>query len=120
MPAQTLYGTTEAGGTNGVGTIFSINANGTGYTVLYSFAGGSSGGAEPTGDLTLVGSTLYGTTQAGGAYGDGTIFSINTDGTGYQLLYSLPGGAGGNDPAAGLALRRFDAVWRHGKGRKRE
>src|SRR5208283_2598455 len=33
----TLYGMTEAGGTNGLGAIFKVNTEGTGYQVLHSF-----------------------------------------------------------------------------------
>ena len=54
-------------------------------------------GANPYGSLTLSGSTLYGMTSEGGAYGAGTIFQINTDGTGYKVLYSF--GSVANDGA---------------------
>src|SRR6266702_3517017 len=33
-----LYGTTSAGGTNGFGSVYSLNRDGSGYTELYSFA----------------------------------------------------------------------------------
>ena len=86
---STLYGMTYGGGTDGGGTIFKINTDGTGYQLLHSFAGGSSDGYYPQGSLTLSGSTLYGMTGYGGTRNDGTIFKINTDGTGFQLLYSF-------------------------------
>jgi len=38
--------------------------------------------------LVLLGSTLYGTTSNGGANGYGTIYKINTDGTGYSEIYA--------------------------------
>ena len=87
----TLYGMTSGGGGYGAGTIFQINSDGTGYQVLYSFGGVANDGAYPYGSLTLSGTTLYGMTQVGGAYGLGTIFQINTGGTGYQELYSFAG-----------------------------
>ena len=34
-----FYGMTESGGANGDGTVFSINANGTGFHNLLSFTG---------------------------------------------------------------------------------
>jgi hypothetical protein len=38
--------------------------------------------------LVLSGNVLYGTAAAG-SYGGGTIFAINTDGTGFTNLYSF-------------------------------
>ena len=105
LAGSTLFGTTEEGGSDGIGTIFAINTDGTGYHVLYSFTGTGDDGANPVAGLTLVGSTLFGTTGYGGSDGDGTIFSINTNGTGYQVLYSFTGtGSDGASPVAGLTL----------------
>jgi uncharacterized repeat protein (TIGR03803 family) len=78
---HTLYGTTERGGTNGHGTIFSINTNGSAYTVFHQFilASGSFTnieGTEPQGELMISGNTLYGTTQRGGSSGSGTVFGL--------------------------------------------
>jgi uncharacterized repeat protein (TIGR03803 family) len=39
--------------------------------------------------LLLNGTTLYGTTQTGGSKGNGTVFEINTDGTGYDRIYDF-------------------------------
>jgi uncharacterized repeat protein (TIGR03803 family) len=89
-----LYGMTSAGGSGGIsggssgyGVIFSINTDGTGYQVLYNFAGYPNDGNNPYGSLTLVGSKLYGMTSSGGtSNGPGVLFSLNLDGTGYQVL----------------------------------
>jgi uncharacterized repeat protein (TIGR03803 family) len=67
---------TYAGGANGDGTIFSVPVTGGTPTTLLSFNG--TNGKNPSGDLTLVGSTLYGTTYGGGAFGDGTVFALAT------------------------------------------
>jgi uncharacterized repeat protein (TIGR03803 family) len=71
-----LYGTTDGGGANGGGTIFSLTKN-VKETVLYSFGANSSGpdGSQPFSGLTVLNGTLYGTTWAGGTYGEGTVFS---------------------------------------------
>jgi uncharacterized repeat protein (TIGR03803 family) len=87
-----LYGMTGAGGTANHGTIFEIDTDGTGYTVLHSFTGVAGDGSAPFGELTLVGSTLYGTTGEGGTDALGTIFGINTDGSDFELLHSFTGG----------------------------
>ncbi len=103
LSGSTLYGTAAGGGINGNGTIFAINTNGTGFTNLYSFTGGSNG-AAPNQQLILSGNTLYGTAYFGGNNNFGTIFAINTDGTGFTNHYSFTGGSNGFYPAAGLIL----------------
>src|SRR5947207_10654182 len=37
LSGDTLYGTTPFGGTSGVGTVFKVKTDGTGFTTLYSF-----------------------------------------------------------------------------------
>ncbi len=105
LSGSTIYGVTGSGGSSNDGTIYSENSNGTGYQVLYNFVNSQTNGAYPSGTLLLVGSTLYGTTGGGGAYGDGTIFSINTNGTNFQILHSFTDTSGdGDDPYGGLTL----------------
>lgn len=64
--------------------------------VLHSFNGND--GADGKGSLTLSasGNILYGRTSAGGATNNGTIFKLNTNGTGYQILYSYTNGSNNN------------------------
>jgi uncharacterized repeat protein (TIGR03803 family) len=88
LSGNTLYGTTAGGGNAGNGTVFAVNINGLGYTNLYRFTGGSDG-ATPRDGLILSGNTLYGTTEYGGTNGNGAIFSLNTNGTGFVKLYSF-------------------------------
>jgi len=80
-----LYGMTSYGGagvceTNhvnyGCGTIFKYDTKDGSYELLHSFTGGTNDGANPTGSLTAIGTTLYGMTSGGGSQGLGTIFSI--------------------------------------------
>lgn len=87
LSGSTLYGTTFYGGSSDNGTVFSLNTNGTGFTVLKSFAG--SDGALPFAGLTLSGSTLYGTTSEGGNANVGTVFKLKTDGSAFTVLKSL-------------------------------
>ena len=103
---STLFGTTQGYLYENGATVFSINTDGTDFQVLHSFAiGGMSTEYMPVAGLTAVGSTLVGTTEYGGPDDAGTAFSINTDGTGFQTLYSF--GSGWSDPCcprAGLTL----------------
>jgi uncharacterized repeat protein (TIGR03803 family) len=71
-----LYGTTIAGGTAGVGTVFRTTPDGT-FSTIYSFTGGADGG-QPIAPLlpAALGDRLYGTTGSGGALGKGTVFSV--------------------------------------------
>jgi uncharacterized repeat protein (TIGR03803 family) len=95
-----LYGTTEAGGTNGEGVVFRITTSGT-PTPLYSFTGGHDG-ANPRGDLVQAGDgNLYGTTEDGGTNFDGTVFRISTNGA-LKPLYSFTDGHDGAFPEAAL------------------
>jgi uncharacterized repeat protein (TIGR03803 family) len=109
LSSNILYGTAQAGGTNGNGTVFAVNTNGTSFKTLYAFTatdgnGDNSDGARPYSALILSGNTLYGTTPFGGANAYGTVFAINTDGTGFTNLYSFTGGSDGGNPWGSLVL----------------
>lgn len=84
-----LYGTTLYGGTNGLGVVFSVHTDGSGYTKLLDF--NTANGETPFSSLILSGNRLYGTTSAGGTYNKGTVFSIHTDGTAYTKLFDFDG-----------------------------
>ena len=59
-----LFGRTAIGGSNGCGTIFSLNPDGSNYNVQYRFAGAD--GCDPRHDAMVVNPNdgkLYGTTQ---------------------------------------------------------
>jgi uncharacterized repeat protein (TIGR03803 family) len=110
LSGNILYGTTDRGGASDNGTVFAVNTDGTDYTNLHSFTGTpypittNSDGALPVGGLALSGSTLYGTAGYGGAFGFGTVFKLNTDGTGFTTLYDFTGGSDGAKPYGGLIL----------------
>ena len=109
-----LFGTTSTGGINGYGTVFEIKFNSsTGTysntpTTLISFT--NANGANPRGGLITDGhGNLFGTTSAGGFYGDGTIFELKPDSTtatGYAsaptTLANFNGTDGGPDVFAGV------------------
>jgi uncharacterized repeat protein (TIGR03803 family) len=107
LNGSTLYGTTYQGGNltannpSGYGEVFSIPISGGSPTTLCAFSG--SNGANPVAGLTLSGSTLYGTTKSGGAYGDGVVFSVPIGGGTPTVLCSFSG-SNGSSPQAGLVL----------------
>ena len=108
LSGNTLYGTAARGGGSGYGTLFKVNTDGTGFTNLHNFTaidgyGTNSDGVEPRGDLILSDNTLYGTTLYGGPLGNGTVFAVKTDGTGFTSLHSFTWSDGGS-PYAGLLL----------------
>lgn len=100
---STLYGTTYEGGTDFRGDIFSLSTSGGTPNTLYSFTGGTDGG-HPLAGVTLSGSKLYGTTSYFGANGDGTVFSVNTDGTGFATLAAFDDGGFFEPPPSEPAL----------------
>ena len=80
------------------------------YVVLHDFNGAD--GAYPQGDLVLSGTTLYGTTALGGSNNYGTVFEVNSDGSGYAVLHSFTGSDGAN-PSAGLCCPAQHYMGRH-------
>lgn len=94
VSGKTLYGAASGGGTNGSGTIFKLNFDGTGFTVLHHFSLGrinssdvftNADGQQPQGRLFLQNDTLYGTATYGGLYGNGTIFRVDTNGNHFTV-----------------------------------
>ena len=99
--AGNFYGTTTSGGTYSYGTVFKITTSG-GFTLLHSFDGDGSDGANPYAGLISNGAgNFYGTTEYGGASGYGTVYKITSAGV-YTLLHSLFSSDDGAFPNAGL------------------
>jgi uncharacterized repeat protein (TIGR03803 family) len=97
----TLFGTTSLGGSVADGAIFGIPDGGL-ETTVFSFGSiNTNDGSDPLAGLIDVNGTLYGTTNSGGAKGEGTAFSF-VPGGGEKLLYSFAGGSDGANPAAPL------------------
>jgi uncharacterized repeat protein (TIGR03803 family) len=99
-----LYGTTQAGGStsacNGVGCgiVFRIAPDGA-ETILYDFTGGDDGAHPSAGLLRDTKGNLYGTTQSGGASGEGTVFELSPGGS-LSVLNAFDGQ--GDAPVANL------------------
>jgi uncharacterized repeat protein (TIGR03803 family) len=85
-----LYGATRSGfGDYPGGAVFKVNCDGSGFTVLHSFTSTKVDGAEPNNGLVLVGDTLFGAAMVGGTFGNGTLFSVKTNGTGFTSLHGI-------------------------------
>jgi uncharacterized repeat protein (TIGR03803 family) len=115
-----LYGTTYEGGTNGDGTVFAVNTDGTGFTTLHTLTETPPGLGvvqDPSqAGLILSGNTLYGTIGYGGNSGAGALFalglvpSLSLTATNNQVILSWPTWA----PSFGLqSTTNLDAptVW---------
>ncbi len=105
LSGNILYGTTKYGSNFYLGgTVFAVKTNGTGFTNLYSYSGGSDG-FFLNGGLILSSNSLFGTSQYGGIGGSGTIFAINTDAPDFTPLHSFTGNLNdGAYPLAGVIL----------------
>jgi uncharacterized repeat protein (TIGR03803 family) len=112
LDGGTLYGAADNGGNSGYGTIFRLNADGTGFTTLHNFSTlnsnsavwTNSDGTIPQAILVTTGGTLYGAARGGGDYAYGTIFRLNADGTGFTTLHSFTGLIDGIAPSPSLLL----------------
>lgn len=108
-----FYGTTQAGGSGGFGTVFRMTPAGV-VTTLVEFTGttGAAPGYQPLGPLAANGSLLYGVTKAGGSAGLGVIYEITTAGV-FRVLGQFTGTAGalpGASAAGGLYFNSTDGL----------
>ena len=109
LSSNSLLGTTASGGL-GLGTVFAVNTDGTGFRTVYEFTQWSGfyftnrDGVHPNAGLVLSGDTLCGTAQAGGGSANGTLFAVHTDGTGFTNLHSFTGWSGAAEPNGPLVL----------------
>jgi uncharacterized repeat protein (TIGR03803 family) len=100
--AGNLYGTSQLGGTNNRGTVFELSgANHQTLTTLLNF--NNTNGYYPSGSVYVdAAGNLFGTTQNGGASGQGTAFELS--GPNHQTLTTLATftGPNGAQPVGGL------------------
>ncbi len=101
-----FFGSRLSGGTNGMGDIFRVEENGSGFTSLHDFPGMAGDGKSPAALLLANDGMLYGGTFSGGTgglFGDyGVLYRMNTDGSGYTILRELDSQTDGTQMAAAL------------------
>jgi uncharacterized repeat protein (TIGR03803 family) len=112
-----LYGTTPTGGvptgefgSSGAGVLFRFDPNASplsgGYTKIMNFATAapSTTGSGPRGSLIQAANgKLYGTTNSGGANGDGVIFEYDLSTGTFNKKFDFSGSTSGASPQSGLA-----------------
>jgi uncharacterized repeat protein (TIGR03803 family) len=93
VSGNSLYGIASEGGEAGNGTVFKVNTDGSDFAVLHGFTATYNGRDEITNIdgampkvLILSGKTFYGLTSDGGERRRGTLFKLNSDGTGFSTL----------------------------------
>jgi uncharacterized repeat protein (TIGR03803 family) len=84
-----LFGVTDAGGSNSVGTVFTLEKDGTGYAILRHFHYTAGDGYRPQPVVEGHDSLLYGVTGSGGDQDLGTIFRLDKGGGSYAVLRSF-------------------------------
>ncbi len=97
-----FYGVNSVSGPQGSGSVFSLNGDGSGFSVLNTFGAGASNGIRPIGGLLQAGDgNFYGTTYDGGVNALGTLFRITPGGVATNL-FSFNSGDPGSNPAGTL------------------
>ena len=100
-----LYGTTYEGGPAGLGVLYKVNKDGTGFTKLVDFTGSATGSTPRAGVIEGSDGALYGTTHRGGATGPtgfGVAYRVKKDGTGFTKLIDFTGKDTGTWPLGGV------------------
>ncbi len=114
-PDGYLYGTCSQGGQYGLGTVWRIKPDGSGYSVVFHIGtgGGASNGANPRCALALTSdnSTLAGVMPNGGSNGVGTVFAVNPAG-GFLNLTNFSGYPyDGASPTDGITIGSDGNFW---------
>ena len=100
-PDGSIFGTTQAGGSGGSGSVFKIDTNGL-FQIVHEFGTIPGDGGNVVSGITVgMDGILFGTTASGGRFNSGTIYKLRPDGNGYAILHSF--GDGTLDGLAPLA-----------------
>ena len=103
LSGTTLFGAASAGGANTSGTIWSFDTSTSNFSNLHDFSAASDG-TNPLGGVALAGTTLFGTSNAGGANGVGTIWSLDTGTNSFNNLHDFNFATDGDGPQGGVVV----------------
>lgn len=88
---NSVYAVAGQGGPGNSGSIFSVSTSGGGFELLHAFSasplGTNSDGVYAVAPVVLSGQTVFGSARGGGWWDNGTLFQVNTDGTGFNTLH---------------------------------
>ena len=93
-----LYGTTDRGGSRGVGTVFRLARDGSAFLTLHEFSGPDGAYAVEASLREGADGALYGVTAYGGGWDQGVLYRLGRDGSGFALLHEF-------EPATGTVPR---------------
>lgn len=88
-PDGALYGSAPGAGRNDCGTLFRMNADGSGFTVLRQMT--AADGRQPNRLVFAPDGKIYGTAFYGGSADLGTVFRMDRDGVNFTVLRNLQG-----------------------------
>ncbi|MFA6402639.1 MAG: choice-of-anchor tandem repeat GloVer-containing protein, partial [Salinivirgaceae bacterium] len=102
-PSKAEYwGTTLAGGANGLGTIYTVDEKGENHILKYSFEAGPKGNSPYGGLIQADNGKLYGMTAFGGTNGNGVIYEYNPKLKSYTKKFEFDGMVNGANPKGDL------------------
>ena len=113
-PAGILWGTTEQGGANSLGTVFKFSPGNRKLTTMVEFDGATRGSRPATALVRDAAGDFLGTTRQGGTADFGTIFKVNKTTGALTTLIQFSGVAGnfkGSDPRGALFIDGAGAIW---------
>ena len=101
-----LFGTTSAGGSGGLGTVFELSPSAGGWskTTIFSFPNSGLGGGYPQGLVFDDSGNLFGTAYENGAHNCGAIFELSPSASGWteQVVHAFSCGNDGAGPNGAL------------------
>jgi uncharacterized repeat protein (TIGR03803 family) len=102
-----LYGTTAYGGDADAGTVFMLQTDGSHYRILHNFGFGGNGQNPQVRLIEGTDRALYGTTPGVWTNRTGTVFKLDKDGSGYQVVLRFAT----NNAVSGLVEGRDGALY---------
>jgi hypothetical protein len=97
-----LYNSGAQGGVEGKGGVFRIRTDGTGYESLHEFAGPTDGYTPFAAPTIASNGKLYGVATNGGATGEGIIYTMDLDGSNYNIIKNFSSSTDGAYPETGM------------------